>query len=213
MEFFKKDKKSLSKKNKTQVDKTITIDSKSKKALKGLKTAQEKCIESACFFLVQETALGKMMRSIKNLILILSSTNSKEEIKSTQYEIRRISTMLQKKIEKFLLTEIRNESAPELRNFLLYLKESFNDQSPLDDLTALKESLGTFSETKDQFFKEKVKNLGLAEKLKEQVTALSEINPMMRVPKVSSDLFSLDADKAIQSQSFSDKTSLEKLLN
>ena len=213
MEFFKKNKTDLNEKKKTHIDKNISLDSKSKKTLKSLKTAQEKYIESACFFLIQETAIEKIIRSIKKLILELSSGNSKQEIKSKQYEAKRISMILQKKIEKFLLTEKRNDKAPELRQFLLYLKESFHEDVVLDKSESLKEAIKVFMETKEKFFKEKVKNLGLAEKLKEQVTAFSEINPMMRVPEVKNDLFSLRPEKAIKSQTFEDKRSLEKLLN
>ena len=65
MEFFKKNKTDLNETKKTHIDKNISLDSKSKKTLKSLKTAQEKYIESACFFLIQETAIEKIIRSIK----------------------------------------------------------------------------------------------------------------------------------------------------
>tara|TARA_B100000029_G_scaffold193866_1_gene191974 strand:- start:1464 stop:2096 length:633 start_codon:yes stop_codon:yes gene_type:complete len=210
MEFFKKTSPLKSEKKEIRKTKTLSIDESSKKTIRKIKLAQEKHIEDACFFMVQESALDKGIKILQQLMFQEGDqVNIGSDAIHLESEIIRLSTLLQKKIEKFLLTEKRGEQAPHIRNFLIGLKEIEKSDPKYKEVSSIKEVLKLFIKTKEDFTQERIKNLSLAKQL--------EAKEKIQFPKenieIEEGLITEDPSKALNTKVFKNRKGLDRLLN
>tara|TARA_B100000029_G_scaffold452341_1_gene477500 strand:- start:57 stop:689 length:633 start_codon:yes stop_codon:yes gene_type:complete len=210
MEFFKKNPPLKSEKKEVGKTKALSIDEESKKTIRKIKLAQEKHIEEACFFMVQESALDKGIKILQQLTFQKNEKGlSETDIPILESEIIRLSILLQKKIEKFLLTEKRGEQAPPIRNFLITLKEIEKSDPEYQEVDSIKQVLKLFIKTKEDFTQERIKSLSLAKKLEEK----GNVQLTEGTISVEETFITEDPSKALGSNVFSSRKGLERLLN
>ncbi|MEE2742907.1 MAG: hypothetical protein VYD54_03300 [Bdellovibrionota bacterium] len=216
MELFKKLKPTKHQKVDEHQETVVSIDKETKEKIRKIKHIQERYIEDACFYMVQEKALEKAINCIQQTIFLKGEGNSSTEvddINALENEIVRLITLLQKKIEKFLLTEKTGEKVPPIRNFLIQLKEMEKSDSSYQEISFLKKILKVFLDTKDNFNKERIENLSLAnEYQKKQKKILGNENTATDISFETS-FVTNEAEKALNCQIFSNRKGLEKILN
>jgi hypothetical protein len=213
MEFFKKINPTKSKNKETSKTKILSLDEESKKDLRNLKLTQEKYIENACFFMVQERALDKSITIFQQIMFLKGEKNPDTDILCPlEREAIRMTTLLQKKIEKFLLTEKRGEQGPLIRHFLLAIKDIEKEDPSYQELSSIKKSLQLFIKTKEDFTQERIKNISLANQLEAKEKRIPTTERYQDI-SVEDSFLTEDSSKSLDSQIFSNRKSIERLLS
>ena len=218
MDFFKKfiTKKDKNQKQESPKKDDLKIGEKTKQSLKSLKNTQEKYIEEACFYMIQESGVEKGIGLLKKRLLEVEGNHNHSSVStidtSSKENFERINYTLQKKIEKFLFNEKRGEKVPLIRQFLLEIKAVGKSPSSLDEKESIREIINLFEKTKEKFNDERAKCLTLANQM-EKLQEIRGESEMAAQPKIDHQLLEGQVEKIVDCQTMPTGQELERLLS